>query len=732
MAVGLQAPAFAKVEIKEKETHQMFPQSDKISKTVYTYNLDRLNNSAYSEEQAEGMMLALVSLQGLVNREKPEIYLKHSYDSIRNEYWILEHYKQKGYVKKEVEVTDPNDLFDRYKKEKLIKGLVVADPAKDYMINIATNIAGVDNLLIVYPDMVDSMKQLGFEVRIDLRQEAEMATATRAYKWVYERYWSRQRHDVLANVYYNTPHHYQRDYLIQFKIPTFWLSGPKDNNYTPELEDHIRYLLQHTPANIPVLGFWAATGTQPVKLDYPASMEDVAVGKQVTASGTWMDNVTVTPDKAVDGNSATRWASNTDAGTRWINVDLGEEKDLRYIIINWEASAPFRVEVSKDGVTYSEVGTYNGISNGKNTETLPEGTTGRYVRIASDSFLSIWTLQVIAPRAKGSPPSEPPLETVEMGVTEFGGVKLAGEYGKYTIVNDFAGNFSFHSGVPVSKNAFQQKSNRPPLTYDPNKKYVAVTMIESGDSTGYYQYGLKFFQWDQRERGNVAVNYGIAPAVKFLMPGVLEMLYETKTDDDYFFNAISGAGYSYPLLGYGSKGIMDADDTIIMDQSAILNDYFRQSDTYMRSMDLDMLGLYTHPWSGRNDAADDDFMNTYVLPNMNIDAIIADMGRNNETNASNANRMLQGEVPIFHNLTRWPSEDFYPTYDPAKDQGAVQALVKEIRDNMGNGQFMHAMAYSWHYGPDRIKQAEDILKVEGYVFVTLEAFEQLWRQSQQQ
>lgn len=51
---------------------------------------------------------------------------------------------------------------------------------------------------------------------------------------------------------------YIRDYLICFRIPTFWLPG-KDPDYNPEMENRIIRLWQKTPVNIPVIGFWPAT-----------------------------------------------------------------------------------------------------------------------------------------------------------------------------------------------------------------------------------------------------------------------------------------------------------------------------------------------------------------------------------------------------------------------------------------------------------------------------------------
>lgn len=87
------------------------------------------------------------------------------------------------------------------------------------------------------------------------------------------------------------------------------------------------------------------------------------------------------------------------------------------------------------------------------------------------------------------------------GYEEYEGVQLAGKYGKFTIVNTWAGNYSFHSGTGNSEIKMLQRRRNEKKQFDPTRKYVALTMIESGDAIGYIQYGLGARQWDEPERG---------------------------------------------------------------------------------------------------------------------------------------------------------------------------------------------------------------------------------------
>lgn len=552
-------------------SQSLLPISNESAKDISTF-------STVDYHTDKGVLLAATSLQGLVNRTTPRIYLKQDYeDNLRDNQWILDLYISKGYVNTVTDYTDIYTMIDDYKSD--VDGAVVIDPAKDYTVNIATNIAGVENRIIITPDMINGVQGLGITDITDLRSN-NFTSAYDAYVWVYNNYYDQQSDDALAVTYYERAHDYHRDYLIQHKIHTFWLPGSGDPDYDANLTNHIKYVMQHAKANIPVIGFW----------------------------------------HAVDANSNTR------------------------------------------------------------------------------------------------------------GIGEYAGVKLAGQYGKLTVVDDHVTNYSFNSGIKVNEENYRQAGVRQKdfRTYDPSKKYVAITMIESGDAPAYFAYGYKYHQVDT-ERGNVPYNVSITPTLKYLMPGVLEWIYETSTDDEYYFGSISGDGYTYPLDGYGEYGVMNSQHQIIMNQSQIMDEYYQNSYSHMKALDLDMLGIYSHPFSSWQ-SGDDQIINTHMVNNMErMTSVISDMGRNNGTTGANANRQLDQGVSIHHCLTRWSTDNYYAPYDTTKDQAAVDWLVNEIKANASGTDFIHAMAYSWHYGPRRLKMVQDALAADGYEMVTLNEFEYLYR-----
>lgn len=532
------------------------PQTPSASESVDCFSLC----DASAEER-----LSVLSLQGLVNREQGKIYTYGDADR-----WILDLYMDEGYITDTVAYKNNFDLLAKYKSS--FDGAVVYDPGKPYTVILATNIAGVEDLVMVSPDMVATFKEVtGKERIVDIR-EMGFENQSQAFSWYRENIYPKQNHDVLVLGQGLSPaQDINRDYAVEFRLPSFWLPGPNDDDYEKEYEDLLMDFLDQSPVNIPVLGFWPG---------------------------------------------------------------------------------------------YDQ--------NGK-----------------------------------------------RIGYDELPGVRLAGYYGKFTLVSDIVGNYSYHSGVRPERPEYEQVKPRQKEygKYDPTKKYVALIMNESGDAPCYFMYqGFFPRQWNDPERGKVAISYGISPSLRFLMPGILSNVYRTQTENDYFFCSISGAGYCYPFMGYGSE---------TADYETAMTDYFALTAQNMKIMDLDMLGLYTHPDIGWTDD-DRELAEKYILPMDGLRSVISGMHRTEYT-AGNAHE-LYGDVSVHHTVTFWSTENFVWD-DRSLDEVAVDHLEKEIKTYGADGDFIQAMFYSWHYGPRRLNMLRERLESEGYEFVTLDEFDRLWRDS---
>ena len=85
---------------------------------------------------------------------------------------------------------------------------------------------------------------------------------------------------------------------------------------------------------------------------------------------------------AVDGNSATRWASRANVDPSWIYVDLGTTATIHRVRLQWDKSCAtsYRVEVSSDAMTWNPVFSTTTGKGGVEDLTSIQGT-GRFVRM---------------------------------------------------------------------------------------------------------------------------------------------------------------------------------------------------------------------------------------------------------------------------------------------------------------------------------------------------------------
>lgn len=127
-------------------------------------------------------------------------------------------------------------------------------------------------------------------------------------------------------------------------------------------------------------------GGLPVQVvEFPARRgDDVsnrALGRTATASSHETGWYHSPPGEAVDGDPATRWASDW-SDPQWLKVDLGTEQPVARVVLRWEAAyaRSYRVEVSRDGTTWRQVfATSNG--NGGEDVVRFGATPARYVRM---------------------------------------------------------------------------------------------------------------------------------------------------------------------------------------------------------------------------------------------------------------------------------------------------------------------------------------------------------------
>jgi len=193
--------------------------------------------------------ILLTSLQGLVNRDKPRIYLLFS---VHDQRW-LDWLKQTGRVKSEELIREPSSLIQRFKEH--YSGAVIPDPDLYMGHVIACNVSGAQDLLITSERLAS---QLDLPVKQDLR--GRFKDNASALEWVSEELFDQLSHHLLICAHPNLAYNGSFDYIIQHRGIAFWLTGRVDNR-RPDSDaiaeqEVMESLFARLPVNIPVRGFW--------------------------------------------------------------------------------------------------------------------------------------------------------------------------------------------------------------------------------------------------------------------------------------------------------------------------------------------------------------------------------------------------------------------------------------------------------------------------------------------
>ena len=247
-----------------------FPQNDRI----YVLRVPtRMYNRQYSwqpsfrvDSSYEDMMtLSLLSMQGIINRSKPSVYIEWS--DFPNEFWRSEMAKHVDTVYLQLDgITAINFLMRKFGH--WFSGAVVYDPGVGETINLATMLAGLDDRVMLAPAQLDLPGMPLFNSYLDIRSmatEYDWDTTEggrlRMYQWVYDNIWPKLEKRILGVISPGPPTSGRadddyfplsfsgRDYLIALKLTALSLD--------PSIPDQAALLskfLTDAPKPIPVTG----------------------------------------------------------------------------------------------------------------------------------------------------------------------------------------------------------------------------------------------------------------------------------------------------------------------------------------------------------------------------------------------------------------------------------------------------------------------------------------------
>lgn len=154
-----------------------------------------------------------------------------------------------------------------------------------------------------------------------------------------------------------------------------------------------------------------APGPEPSE---PGGGDERLLSRDRPASSSSDEDSSLTPDKAVDGNASTRWASAEGSDPQWLRIDLGADSTVSKVKLTWEAAyaTGYRIEISADGSNWTRLaGTTSG--DGGTDEWAGLTGNGRHLRVygtarGTDYGYSLYEVEVYGTGGSGPGPTDPP------------------------------------------------------------------------------------------------------------------------------------------------------------------------------------------------------------------------------------------------------------------------------------------------------------------------------------
>jgi hypothetical protein len=137
----------------------------------------------------------LISLQGLANRDAPRLYLEYPLSWL----WEIVHplrdflEQRHGVQWQRTALNDADAALQQFAR--YAKGCVVWDPAVRTSLIVAFTIAGVEDLVVVSPDLLPLAQRHGLQPKVDLRGQFTGQPDHQIYQWAYDQYFHRTSRD---------------------------------------------------------------------------------------------------------------------------------------------------------------------------------------------------------------------------------------------------------------------------------------------------------------------------------------------------------------------------------------------------------------------------------------------------------------------------------------------------------------------------------------------------------
>ncbi|UVY83955.1 hypothetical protein NLU66_17380 [Brachybacterium sp. NBEC-018] len=486
--------------------------------------------------------LLLITLQGLVNREKPQLYLIA--DPV-DETWV------EDLGVRTLREKDPLDLVDRYRER--IGGAVVYDIDVPHTINLATTIAGLRGLVVATAKQAETH---GIEIVEDLRGRFEDDPAA-IHDWAMAHLWEQCTDKILVG------------------LPPTHTVAVEGVEWTELLREEER-VTDSSNLDTYTLDLTGHGGEEGLFLKVGDSFPDDGWGGAV-------HHVEIT----ADGEVLASFVPGTAEEEPFLFDGSGSSTKEGLRFADGGASFVYRVEVPAGASAVSaaiEMENEFVVSAASSAPTRVEPFSSfRDLAVATGALVS-W----LPPSGTSGSQFEDLLERVEAGTVyagwfsndvagEWSGVELCSRAGVIVVAADFYMNASVLSAIPAPTRA---KPSKPSQRRPEDRVYVTLTVGE-GDNIQYCQRHMREL-WDDPNRGQVPLNWTVTPLLEDIGPAILHHFQRTATENDLLVCGPSGAGYTYG-------------DSWPQDEFGV---FTRLSGLYQERTGLDVVYAYSTPEPG--------------------------------------------------------------------------------------------------------------------------------------
>lgn len=496
--------------------------------------------------------LLLTSLQGLVNRQQPRLYLdwpqlREESDDVINQAW-LEQLEANGVQIVDV-TSNPFDLIDKYKSD--IRGAILYDVKVPDTINLASTMAGISDAVLATEDLA-----LRFNITIleDLR--GRFRDKYEVYEHAYRNVWPNVTDRLITAIKpISTTLYANRTWDTLLKANSSVRDASNNGTYKVDLSRFINHsgtVYVNISDAFPADGYGPSIYHVSVTADGNETIADFRPGSDAEDPFLFDDG----GSHLADYPGGWRFAD----GTSSIIYKFDYSPRTTRLAITLSMWNQYKVSASASPPGYQKV---NAIFRD-----YIVSTAAPCVWLDSNRPREAALLDNLLSRFQ---PNTAYLGWFPNG-DEMAGVTQLARNGAYVAATDFYFNPTIFSGFrPGDQYRQLPKTESSPRLFPENATKIFLSLVYlEGDNIQYNQRRM-FTHWNDPARGTVPLGWTISPLLRDIGPGILSYYQEASTENDLLVAGPDGAGYTYPGVWPGEA----------------LSAYLKQSGEYMRSTETD-------------------------------------------------------------------------------------------------------------------------------------------------